>query len=63
MVLGYLITIALGIVASAIFFVVVKIGGSLRHWLRAQWVKRRRQKANAEMVEHLREIEGEDGFL
>lgn len=60
---GYLISIALGVVASAIFFVVVKLGGSLRRWLRARWAERRRQKANEEMVKHLREIEGEDGFL
>jgi hypothetical protein len=63
MAIGYLITIALGVVASAIFFVVVKLGGSLRHWFQKQWVERRRKKANEEMIEHLREIEGKDGFL
>ena len=60
---GYLISVALNVVASAIFFVVVKLGGGLRSWLRARCGKRRRQKANEEMVEHLRDIEGKDGFL
>jgi hypothetical protein len=60
---GYLITIILGVVASVIFFIVVKIGGGLRRWIRAQWAERRRQKANEEMIEHLQEIEGKDGFL
>lgn len=60
---SYLIPIAIGVVASAIFFAVVKLCGGLRRWFRARWSKRRRQKANEEMVEHLREIEGEDGFL
>lgn len=60
---GYLISIALGVVASAIFFVVVKLSGGLRRWLRARWTERRRQKANEGMVEHLREIESKDGFL
>lgn len=60
---SYLISIALGVVASAIFFVVLKLSGGLGRWLRARWAERRRQKANEEMVKHLREIEGEDGFL
>lgn len=60
---SYLISIVLGAVASSIFFVVVKLCGGVRRWIWARWAERRRQKANGKMVEHLREIEGKDGFL
>jgi len=60
---GYLITIVLGVFASVIFFVVVKLGGWIQRWLRARWTERRRQKTNEKMIKHLREIEGKDGFL
>lgn len=63
MVPGFLVSIVLGVVASVIFFGLVKFGAGIRQWARTAWVERKQRKANEEMIDHLREIEGEDGFL
>jgi len=58
-----LTTVALKVVATVVSLMAVKSSGKIWQWVQDNNHRRKRRKASEDMIEGLREIEGEHGFL